>query len=1159
MQAQVNVLTYHNDNARTGQDTNETILTLANVNSNTFGKLFLQSVDGQVYAQPLYAANVAITNRGTHNVVIVATEHDSVYAFDADNNTGGNAAPLWQTNFLNPAAGITTVPSGDTGSGNISPEIGITGTPVIDTTTGTIYVEVKTKEVAGGNTAYVHRLHALDLGSGAEKFGGPVIIQPTVPGTGDGNDGAGHVPFNGLRQLSRPGLLLLNGVVYISYASHGDFGPYHGWFLGFNAHTLQPQGVFNTTPNGGLGGIWQGGDAPATDTAGNIYFITGNGTFNSAITNYGDSFLRLSVSGTNVNLADYFTPHDQQNMADNDLDLGSGGLVSLPDSVGSMAHPHLLVGGGKEGIIYLIDRDNMGHFNSTNDSQIVQTIATAAAEWSFGTPAYFNNTLYYAGAGDTLKAFQFSGGRLSTNPVAVSSNVLGFPGATPAISANGTNNAIVWLLETSSGVVLRAYNATNVAQELYDSTQTGNRDNAGGAARFAAPTIANGKIYVGTANSLAVFGNGAWATPPTISPNGGVFTNAISVSLSSTKPGAQFYYTLDGTAPTTNSTHYISPFSVTNSTTVNAIAVESNALTSVATSAFFSQVSAATTIAGFGGNGSGWTLNGGASVSSDVLTLTDGVNGEARSAFFNAPQTITAFKAQFIYQSTGGADGTAFVVQNAAAGPSALGSGGGCLAFCSIAPSAAVEFNLYSGNGGTGTTYATNGTTGGYVSTLPLDLGSGDLILVTLNYDGSTLSEHLADQNNGATYDASYSVNLPLAAGGSNTAFIGFTGATGGVVSQQTVGSFTFTLNSPPAMAPVIIPNGGTFTNHAVVSLTSGTPGAQIFYTLDGTIPTAGSIPYVHPFLLTNTAMVRAVATQTNIANSPATSALFVVNPAAPSLSNFGGNGTGWTLNGGATVTNDVLTLTDGQNSEARSAFLNARQNITNFSAEFVYQSTGGADGTAFVLQRAAAGPASLGSAGGCLAYCGITPSAAIEFNLYSGNGGSGTQFDTNGITGGYASTLPLDLDSGDVIWVSLNYNGSVLNERLVDAQTGRSYETNYIVNLPAAVGGAATAYVGFTGATGGVASRQTVGGFRFGPYVPFTGIPTPSLNAAVAGNQITISWPTPPANCVLESTASLASPAWSPVSITPVPAGQQTTASIPLGPGSTFYRLRLQ
>ncbi|HEY2083241.1 MAG TPA: hypothetical protein VGI88_10685, partial [Verrucomicrobiae bacterium] len=377
----VPLLTYHNDNTRMGVNSNETILTPANVNTNSFGKLFSYTVDGFVYAQPLIMTNVNIPGKGTHNVLYVVTEHNSVYAFDADNNSGANASPLWQTSFINSGAGITTVPNGDVGSTDITPEIGITSTPVIDPATGTIYMEVKTKEPG---PVWVHRLHALDIATGLERtdYNSPSVISCTnYPGSGSGdNDGKNppHVLWNPLREHCRPAMTLLNGVVYLSFASHGDGQPYHGWFMAYNATNLAQQlGVYNSTPNGAEGGFWDGGGGPSVDAQGNMYFQTGNGTFDGTATlssaaDYSMSIVKLATTN-GLTMVDYFAPSNAVALSGGDQDLGSAAPIILPDSAGSAAHPHLVVGGGKTSPIYVVDRDNMGRFNgTTGTNKIVQ-------------------------------------------------------------------------------------------------------------------------------------------------------------------------------------------------------------------------------------------------------------------------------------------------------------------------------------------------------------------------------------------------------------------------------------------------------------------------------------------------------------------------------------------------------------------------------------------------------------------------------------------------------------------------------------------------------------------------------------------------------------------------------------------------------------------
>jgi hypothetical protein len=507
--APAQVTTYHNGNGRAGLNSDEQILTVANVNSTTFGKLFTQKVDGYIFAQPLYLAGVNLGTRGIHNIAYVATEHDSVYAFDADDDQGTNAQPLWQASFINPSAGITTVPSSDTSCGDIATETGITGTPVIDSANGTLYVVASTKE----NGKYFQRLHALDVTTGAEKFGGPVVISASVPGTGTGSS-HGLVNFNPLIHNQRAGLLFQAGLVYVAWGAHCDRGAFHGWLMAFSASTLRRVAAWNATPNQKEGGIWQSGGGLAADSSG-IYFATGNGTFDANVsgTDYGDTVVRLSAPQAGVvSVADYFTPSDAPSLATTGKDLGSGGVVFVPALPLTSPIQHLLVAGGKEGTIYLINRDQMGGFSATGTNQNVQTLKAAVGP-VFGSPAWWNGTLYYGGSSDALKAFGFdpATGLLSTTPISKSPNVFKYSGVTPSISANGVTNAIVWVIDagawsTGGSAVLRAYNATDLSQELYHSNQDLTRDDPGPAVKFSVPTVVNGKVYVPAVGQLSVYG-----------------------------------------------------------------------------------------------------------------------------------------------------------------------------------------------------------------------------------------------------------------------------------------------------------------------------------------------------------------------------------------------------------------------------------------------------------------------------------------------------------------------------------------------------------------------------------------------------------------------------------------------------------------------------
>jgi len=505
--AQVSVLTYHYDDARTGQNTQETTLSPANVASSTFGLKFTQRVDGYVYAQPLYVPGVNIPGQGTHNVVYVATENDSVYAFDADTGRPTNPRPLWRAKLLDRTLGERAVPSRDTNCADLIPKVGITSTPVIDPGTSTLYVLAKVKQ---RGSQYAQKLHALDLATGVEKLGGPVVIQATVSGTGDGSNG-GTIAFDPLREHQRAALTLANGNVYIAWASHCDNGPYHGWVMAYDQTSLAQVAVYNTTPDGGLGGVWQSGGGPALDAGGNLFLATGNGTFDAQQPtppndDYGDTLLQLTPA---LSFVDYFTPFNEDALNQADNDLGSGAPLVLPDQSGP--NPHLVVITGKEGTIYVVDRDAMSGFHADGDHIVQSLVGAVGGTWSM--PAYWNGNLYYGGAGDSLRAFGLTGGSppLTASSTSSAPETFGFPGATPVVSADGATNGIVWALQTdaysSKGpAVLHAYDATDLSQELYSSDQAGRRDVPGRAVKFTVPVVANGKVYVGTENHLAAFG-----------------------------------------------------------------------------------------------------------------------------------------------------------------------------------------------------------------------------------------------------------------------------------------------------------------------------------------------------------------------------------------------------------------------------------------------------------------------------------------------------------------------------------------------------------------------------------------------------------------------------------------------------------------------------
>jgi hypothetical protein len=485
--AQISAATWHYNNALTSANTSESILTPANVNVARFGKLFTQPVDGFVAGQPLYLPSVSIPGQGVHNVVYVATMHDSVYAFDADN---GNAAPLWVTSiFSYSPAGATSVPATvkkDPGTTGWT-ELGIISTPVIDPVSDTLYLVAETYE----NLKVVHRLHALDVTTGQEKFGGPTTIAATY--TLNGNT----TTFADLYQMNRPGLLLANGHVYCAWGSNGNNNYSQGWVLSYNAATLQQEGTYTPEPGQTLASIWQKGAGLSADSSGNIYAETAEGFYGPG-TNLSISVLKLNQTGTTLAVADWFTPYNQQYLSSHDLDLNDGVLI-LPDQPGS--YPHELIAEGKEGTIYVLNRDNMGQFCSTcttGDTQIVQEIPQGAGKES-GTPVYWNNTVYFTGQSSPVKAYTLSNGRLVVPPSVQSIQVGG--GGHAIITASGNSNGILWFM---NGQSLWAMDATTL-KKLYTTNQN-SRDFLPPLAHFVTPIVADGRVFIGTQNSLVVYG-----------------------------------------------------------------------------------------------------------------------------------------------------------------------------------------------------------------------------------------------------------------------------------------------------------------------------------------------------------------------------------------------------------------------------------------------------------------------------------------------------------------------------------------------------------------------------------------------------------------------------------------------------------------------------
>jgi hypothetical protein len=1103
--AQVNVLTAHNDIARTGQNLNETNLTPANVNSTQFGKLFSQNVNGIPLAQPLYVSQVTIPGKGVHNVVYVATSADAVYAFDGNDNGGINAFPLWQVSLL-----TNTAPAG-----TYALQYGITGTPVINLATNTMYLV--SSENQGSNAIY--RLHALDITTGAEKFGGPVLIQASVPGTGSASAG-GVLTFDAAVQRQRPGLLYLNGVVYIAFGSVNDNGPWHGWLFSFNATTLGKIDVLCTTPNGSGAGIWMGGaglaaESNPTKPYGRMFLSTGNGSYSASspytkTMSYGMSVLDLDLTGGVFTVEDEFTPYNWSLRNAQDADLGAGGPVLLPSQTttsGTTFSP--LVQIGKTGAIYILNRDKLGGFNTSGDQveQEVQTPITSSQGWGagiWGSPTYWNGNIYDGGTDpsskNSLYAYSFVNGVLSVTPSSQTAVQFSYPGASPSISASGTKNGILWVLnhdalELGSGLLL-AYDATNLSNLLYSSSFNPSRDYPGSSIEFAVPTVANGRVYASAQGHLAVYGllgSTATVAPPVISPPGSTFTGSQVVTITDATNGAQIYYTTDGSTPTTGSKHYLGAFSITANTTVKAIASATGYLQGAPVSAVFSSTANAANPV--------FSLTPGDYTGPQKLTLTD---ASSNAKIYYTVDGTTPTTASTLYTGT-------FIVpvgetvQAIATAPGLLPSSVVSATY-DIDPVYTIDFR---------------------------DGFSESQLLGQMRFNGSTdLDDFRLQLTNGQTNEAgsafyttpvsiyafttdfTFQLSNPVGDGitftiqnnwptalGANARDLGYGGIPNSVAIEFNIYNNSTGLaigGSNPALTTISLANTG-------INLASGdymnvhmTYDSQI---LNMTITDAVTLAsWSHAFKISipfhlggsSTGYVGFTGgTGGATASQKVTYWTFLAGP--PPVPNFlsSFDSSNLQLQGGAAISGTNLQLTNGGKNETTSAYYKVPVDIESFTSTFNFQITPGsssplADGFTFVIQNA--GLTAQGSGSGGLGYAGIPSSVAVKFDLFNnaGEGNDSTGVYVNGAMPTSAQSTNLSslvpLGSGDLIQAVITYDGTTLHWYLYDLTNilGQHRASGSMpINIPHDVG-SNIAYIGFTAASGDGTAIQNVLNWTF-------------------------------------------------------------------------------
>jgi hypothetical protein len=1062
--AQVSVYTRSYDTNRSGANLQETTLTPANVSATTFGKLFTVHTDGQIYAQPLYISNLSIAG-GRHNVVFVATMLNSVYAIDADTGT-----QLWTQNY-----GTPITPQEVETDQNISwnTGIGILGTPVIDPATNIMYfVSANESKSASGDNIYQNILNAIDITTGLPVLGGPV----TITGTYSTADLMTPLVFDAKIHNQRPGLALANGNVYITWASHEDKGAYHGWVMAYSTSNLAQTAIYSDTTNGKQGGIWTSGQAPTVDVHGNIYISTGNGSFGKTVNRLaqtGNSFIKLSPL---LQLLDYFTPTNSATLNAGDQDLGSSGLLLIPNT-------NYILGGGKQGVLYLVNTNVMGEFNASTDQvqQEFQAVYGKGTSHIHGGPVFYNSAAngpmtYVWGENDVLRAYPFneSSSLINTTPLATSTmtapatnNNGAMPGGFLAISANGNTNGIVWAATPYNGDathapvqgVLYAFNADTL-QLLWSDKMQDTRDEVGRFAKYCPPVVANGKMYIPNwgpvgntdgSGDLVAYGllSGALPQLTVTVQNASMTSGATLPTFAGTVTGLtngdtvggtiQIAYSTTATSASPAGTYPITAIVTGTSASKYKVVVTPGTLTVVSSSSG----GGFTFSTGF--SGASLLLNGNAALNGTHLRLTDGNKSETSSAYYPSPVNVQNFLNDFTFQlSSAHADGMTMVIQNT--GPNALGALGAALGYgagaqAGIGKSLAVKFDFYnnSGEGADSTGLFVNGATPTVPSTdltgSGVVLSSGDVMHVHATYDGTLLTVVITDTQNGKTATQTYPIDIPSTVGG-NTAYVGFTAGTGGQSAVQDILTWMY-----------------------------------------GPVPAASTLPDF-------------------------------ANGFTPGL---------MTLNGGSALNGTRLRLLDSKTDEARSAFFPMLVNVQQFQTTFTFQMTSPtADGIAFVLQ--AQGPTALGGYGGALGYgpqangpATLLNSAAIKFDLYSnaGEGKNSTGLYLNGIT----PTLPsidltpsgINLHSGDVFSAALNYDGTTLTVVLTDTLTKASATQTYTVNLPSILGSSG-GYAGFTGGTGGstVTADILTWTYTLGSSAPPSTVPivynTASLPAVSSG-----------------------------------------------------------